>query len=201
MEAGACAFAASAHRKRHVVHSTVNKAEMVILISGVPGSGKTTVSRRLAERLPLAAHIEGDAVQNLIVSGGLHPDQEPKAEAQRQLDLKTRNVALLADSFFEAGVTPVIDDTVVKMTRLNEYVVCIRSRPLVFVMLAPPLDVSLARDTSRSEKHVGHIWRHLDEIMRRELSDRGLWLDTSDLTPDETVDLVLQSLSAGVLSD
>ncbi|MBA2463263.1 MAG: AAA family ATPase [Actinobacteria bacterium] len=42
----------------------------VVLISGVPGAGKTTVARLLAQRLPLAAHIEADEIQNLIVSGG-----------------------------------------------------------------------------------------------------------------------------------
>ena len=69
------------------------------LITGIPGAGKTTVSRLLAQRFPLAAHIEADRLQELIVSGSLWPDQEPREEAMRQLRLRARNAALLAESF------------------------------------------------------------------------------------------------------
>ena len=50
---------------------------LVFLVSGPVGAGKTTVAPKLAERLLLAAHIEIDAFQDLIVSGGLRPHQEP----------------------------------------------------------------------------------------------------------------------------
>lgn len=172
----------------------------VYLISGIPGAGKTTVARALAKQLPRAAHIEGDAIQNLIVSGGLHPQEEPRAEAQRQLCLRTRNVSLLADSFFEHGVTPVVDDVVAYEDRLQQYKTCIRSRPLVMVVLAPPLEICLARDSARVEKHVGHIWGHLDAVMRRELVDVGLWLDSSGLTPKQTVDSILKRAQEGVIA-
>ncbi|MBI2766970.1 MAG: ATP-binding protein [Chloroflexi bacterium] len=38
----------------------------VILLSGVPGAGKTTVARRLLELLPVAAHIESDAIRRSL---------------------------------------------------------------------------------------------------------------------------------------
>ena len=39
------------------------------IICGNSCAGKTTTARLLAQRLPRAAHIEGDEMQRLIVSG------------------------------------------------------------------------------------------------------------------------------------
>ena len=161
------------------------------LISGVPGAGKSTVARLLALRFPRAAHIEADEIQNLIVSGCLHPQEEPRKEAERQLRLRTTNVSLLADSFAAASIVPVIDDTVVTRNRVSDYLADLRTRPLRLVLLAPPLEVALARDRARGYKQVGHLWAHLDDEMRRDLPGVGLWLDTSKLAPAETVDLIL----------
>ena len=48
----------------------------------------------------------------------------------RQLRLRGRNVALLADSFFDAGFTPIVDDVVIA-SRLTELKADLRSRPLL----------------------------------------------------------------------
>src|SRR5436305_10157075 len=93
----------------------------VFLITGIPGAGKTTVSKVLARRFPSAAHIEADQIQKLVVSGRLWPGQEPHDEAMRQLALRARNCALLAESFHEAGFVPVVDDVVVGPRRLEIY--------------------------------------------------------------------------------
>ena len=83
-------------------------AAAAYLITGIPGAGKTTVARLLAGRLPRAAHIEADRLQEWIVSGGLWPDQEPHEEAMRQLEQRAIHAARLATSYHEAGFSELV---------------------------------------------------------------------------------------------
>ncbi len=164
----------------------------IFVVSGIPGAGKTTVARLLAQRFERGVHIEADALQKFIVTGGLWPDQQPPDEASRQLRLRGRHACMLADSFFEAGFTPIIDDVVIG-SRLEEFQSDISNRPLLLVVLAPSADVVRRRDEVRAEKHVFHIWGHLDETLRTETPQVGLWIDSSDQTPEETVDEIVRS--------
>ena len=161
------------------------------LITGIPGAGKTTVSRLLALRFPLSAHIEADRLQEAIVSGGLWPDQEPREEAMRQLRLRADNAALLAASFHGAGIVPVIDDIVVTRERFAIYSRRLRGSELNLVVLAPPVEVVLQRDEQRRHKRVGRRWAHLDREQRDGLGAAGLWLDTGTQTPEQTVEAIL----------
>ena len=161
------------------------------LITGIPGSGKTTAAAALAGRFKRGAHISGDQIQNLIVSGNLPPTPFGNDESDRQIDLCVRNQCLLATSFRAEGLAVVIDYVIASAARLTSYLELLPDEPVGLVVLAPSIAVARARDRERPDKHVLSAWAHLHDHLTQELGDRGLWLDTSNLTVPATVNAIL----------
>lgn len=160
----------------------------------MPGAGKSTVTRLVAERLTRSARLDGDFISRLVVSGHVWALGEPADEAARQVELCDRNLCSLANNFSEAGFVPVIDWVVPDRARLDSFVSLLPDRRVVFVVLAPGIDVCRYRDTIRDpqERFDFDGYEELDVGMRRELGDVGWWFDTAALTPEESADRVVR---------
>ncbi len=139
-----------------------------ILVTGVPGAGKTTVSRKLAETFERAVHIEGDVLRFDFVISGLAVPGGPAWDDRMRLG--RRNICLLAESYAAARFVTVVDDVVPTRVALESYA---GLPSLSVVVLAPSLEVVEQRDRDR-DKHVFSMWSHLDAELRRELAGRGL---------------------------
>jgi hypothetical protein len=136
----------------------VSRAERgeIWIICGNTCAGKTTTARLLAQRLPLAAHIEGDEMQRLIVSGSrwaVPGDNDPRTgrltgEAGVQYALRIRNACLVAASFADAGITAVVTDTIVN-EGLESLIEVLSGRPVNFVVLRPPVALLRRRGVDR----------------------------------------------------
>jgi predicted kinase len=167
----------------------------IIVVSGIQGAGKSTVARLLAERFARGVHIEADTLQRMIVSGGewMGEPGEAADEAQRQLRLRLRNACLLARSFFGAGFTAVVDDIIIG-ERFDHLRADLAGQPFRLVVLAPDVATAIARDAARAYT-VGEAWaRRLDKEQRQTMAGKGLWVDSSGQTADETVDEVVSRL-------
>jgi hypothetical protein len=138
-------------------------------------------------------HVKGDVFRRMVVSGRVHMRPEAPPEAGRQLDLRYRLGASTADAYFDAGFTVVVQD-IVMGPALSTFVERIAGRPLFVVVLVPRPDVVAQREASRTKTAYqpdGPTIEDLDRYLRNETPRTGLWIDTSDLTVEGTVDAIL----------
>ncbi|SEG55065.1 Chloramphenicol phosphotransferase-like protein [Thermomonospora echinospora] len=166
----------------------------VVLITGIMASGKSTVAQLLAERLPRAVHLRGDLFRRMIVSGRAEMTPEADAEAVAQLRLRYQASASVADLYAQAGWTVIVQDVILG-EHLNEYLAALRSRPLYLVVLVPDAQAVAAREAARAKTGYG-AWavEALDDALRHQTPRRGLWLDTTHQTPDQSVRAILADL-------
>jgi chloramphenicol 3-O-phosphotransferase len=165
----------------------------IFFVTGISAAGKTTVSQKLAERLDPSVHVKGDVFRRMVITGREHMREGAPPEAERQLDLRYRLGAQTADAYFDAGFNVVVQD-IVMGTAVQTYVDRINGRPLHVVVLAPRPEVVREREAARAKSAYqpdGYTPEDLDRYLRDETPRIGLWLDTSEQTPDETVDEIL----------
>ncbi|WP_016742509.1 MULTISPECIES: AAA family ATPase [Bacillales] len=166
----------------------------IFLVTGIMASGKSTVAQLLAEKLNRGVHLRGDSFRRMIVNGREEYMPEPSEEAIRQLRLRYKITASTADTFFEEGFNIVVQDVVIGPF-LGEFVEMIQNRPLYVVVLTPNEKAVEKREASRPKTGYG-AWTisHLNKILQTETPKLGMWIDSSEQTPQETVEEILLSM-------
>jgi len=173
------------------------------LISGVPGAGKTTVAIELCRRYPKAIHLPVDDLRELVRSGLADPLRWT-TETAHQFELARRNAARAAADYADSGFAVVIDD-VVREADLPQFMPHLRGRAPRKVLLRPSLSEATRRNRERTNKSFNTdvletVTRRLYPTLNEGCSGSDGWLviDTSEMNPAMTVDLILaSSLPAG----
>lgn len=172
-------------------------AGAIWIVSGLPGSGKTTVARSLSQRFQRSIHISGDDVRDMVVSGFVSGLDDWTEEHSRQFDLSWRSEAVLAAIYVDAGFVAVVDDFVREVDVARCFMPALRGHEIHKVFLAPTVEVALTRNTMRRSKNFDTarlipIIRRLEEPAREGL-DTWIVIDSSSLDVGETVDAILRS--------
>jgi hypothetical protein len=140
------------------------KSAEIWVICGNSCAGKTTTARGLAQRLPLAAHVDGDDLQRLIVSGcrwAVPSDSDPgtgrlTGEAGIQYALRIRNACLVAAAFADAGITAIVTDSIIN-EGFESLTQVLGGRPVNFVVLRPPVEVLRQRGIHRLPEEAAYL--------------------------------------------
>ena len=165
----------------------------IIVISGLPGAGKTTTARLLAETLPRAAHIEADEMHKLIRSGGVWPEARGMSqEAARQLRLRLHNACLLGRSFAAAGFDATIDDILIG-DRIDHVREEMSGQPYHLVTLLPSFETVVERWKAIGSPYI-EAWSWMDAEIRERTERVGMWLDTTSMAPPEVVAEIIKRL-------
>ena len=166
----------------------------MVVLTGISASGKSTVADLLARRFDRGVHVKGDVFRRMVVSGRHDMPSAPSDEAWRQLRLRYQLGATTADAYHHASFSVVLQDVIIG-TVLAEYLTAIKSRPLVLVVLCPSVEVVAARETARPKTAYRAGLSEItewDALFRRETPRIGMWIDTSDQQPAETVDAIVE---------
>jgi thymidylate kinase len=129
----------------------------LLILSGPPGSGKTTVSRLVASRFNPSAVIESDWFWSTVVNGSV-PQWDNEAEHQNIAMLRASLAS--ASKFADAGYVTVLDAHIGPwyMPVVNEELEKLRV-PVSYVVLRPALEECIGRSTARrsNERRVNSL--------------------------------------------
>ena len=159
-----------------------------VIVTGMPGAGKSTVTGLAARLLPKAAQVKGDDMTLMIQSGSVGWMDKPVEEALRQDQLCNRNMCSLANNFIDFGFAVLMDTVLADRAELDFFLARLSPRSVRLVVLAPGIDVCKHRNMTRSPvaRFDFDGYERLEAEMTREFGEIGWWFDTSALSPDET---------------
>ncbi|MGI8417908.1 MAG: AAA family ATPase [Nakamurella sp.] len=169
----------------------------VWLIVGAQGAGKSTTADLLARTFERGIHLRGGQFYRWAVRGWRHIGERPDDPIAREhLLLRYRLAAMAADEYCRAGFTTVVQDNIFGPD-IVDWLNLVQARPRHLVVLRPSVSTVRERDRIRRAESAKLAYREaestvddLDTALGR-TPRIGLWLDTSEQTPDESVAEIL----------
>jgi len=171
--------------------------DSLILVTGPPGSGKSSVAASLVDRFDPSVLIAGDAFFAFLASGAV-PPWLPESRDQNEVVV---NAAAAATGAFVRGGYLTVYEGVIGPWLLPKFLESAGLVALDYALLLPSVETCVERVATRS----GHVFtdesatrKMHEEFAIREVPTRCV-LVTDGLTVDETVHDLLQRRERGRL--
>jgi len=170
----------------------------LLVITGPPGAGKSTVATIVADRFDKSALVHGDAFFGFLAKGA-SPPWLP--ESNEQNTVVTEASAKAAGRYADGGYL-VVYDGIVGPWFLETFAEASGLASLEYVILLPPVEVCLERVSTRTDH--GFTDEDATRKMHDEFAVSGV--DTQHVLvdppsdPDATADLIVNELGRGTLT-
>ena len=128
-----------AHRDEGDLVSTL--AGEILIVTGPPGAGKSTMARALVERFDRAVLLEGDAYFQAIVRGWIAPWTPP---AHDQNTVVTKAMGASAGEFARGGYAVVLEG-IIGPWFLDTFVPAAGGMPVHYLIVRPTADIAMDR--------------------------------------------------------
>ena len=167
---------------------------MIVLITGLMASGKSTIAELLAKRFARGVHLRGDIFRKMIVSGREDMGEHATVEAVSQLHLRYRLTAQAAKEYHAAGFTVVVQDNYYG-DELPYMLELLAPETAQIIALCPNIATIKHREQQRDK--TGYSSFDVEQLYHAFMNETpriGLWVDSSGQTPEQTVEEIVARL-------
>jgi chloramphenicol 3-O-phosphotransferase len=167
----------------------------ITILTGPPGSGKTTIGKILANKIDNSAVVSTDSLRYFVKNGCAEIGKGE--EWKNQLRLGAENACLLSKNFVKNGFNVFLDDVICVKERMDIYKESLEGFEVKFILLMPKKEILLKRDLERGDwamkERAGYLHDKFTEFIKEEKC--FIKIDNTNQNAKETAEEIILRLN------